>query len=64
MPPSRDQFRTSYGTFMARERELERTRARRDAGSEGGDAGTSDGSPTSPRGSARGDGGAKRSPGA
>jgi hypothetical protein len=61
MPPSRDQFRTSYGTFMARERELERTRARRDAGPEGGDnAGTSDGTPASPRG----DGGAKRSPGA
>jgi hypothetical protein len=30
MSTGRDQFKSSYGTFTARERELERSRARRD----------------------------------
>jgi hypothetical protein len=31
MPSGRDEYRSSYATFTARERELERSRARRDA---------------------------------
>jgi hypothetical protein len=31
MPTVKDQFKSSYGAFTARERELERSRARRDA---------------------------------
>jgi len=31
MPGERDQFKSSYGAYTARERELERNRARRDA---------------------------------
>jgi hypothetical protein len=30
MPPGRDQFRSSFGAFKVRERELERSRARHD----------------------------------
>jgi len=30
MPPGRDQFRSSFGAFKVRERELERNRARHD----------------------------------
>jgi hypothetical protein len=37
MPTSRDQFKSSYGAFTARQRELERSRARRDASEADGD---------------------------
>ena len=40
MPSVRDHFKSSYGAFTARERELERSRARRDARDAARDTGT------------------------
>ena len=41
----RDQFKSSYGTFTSRQRELERNRARRDAREATPDAGSPEARP-------------------
>jgi hypothetical protein len=46
MPSERNQFKSSYGAFTARELELERSRARRDAREAAADAASTRERPT------------------
>jgi hypothetical protein len=48
MSAERAQFKSSYGAFVARERELARNRARRDARDAAPDAGSSGDRPPTP----------------